>query len=191
MTKSARVLGLSSLALGVFVSACAQHSGETVSTATELTEAKVQLAPPITTVKPGASVTFSHPAVKSLDIGENGSVTLTVNEGYPSGVLTLEASGEEGIEVFGAGAIARIDMADATTHSWRVDFQATADGVHYVQVMATAEPKGGLVERRAYAVRVNAGDWASAQAKTQAEKPMLMLEGDVAAVTMEAQETIE
>lgn len=195
MTKTKQTYGLFPVAALALAAACAQQP-VTDGAVVEVTEAtaetpaqKVKLAPPITTVKPGASVTFSHPDVKELAVGDNGSVEITVNEGYPSGTLTLEATGGDGLEVFGANRVVQLEMSDVTTHTWRVDFQPQSDGVHYVNVQATARPEAGVFETRAYAVRVNAGDWASA--KAAAAMPMEMLDKDTPAVMLEAQETIE
>ena len=73
--------------------ACAQQqtaepaaADPVVDVAVSRSSSKIKLAPPITTIKPGASVTFSHDPVGTIATGENGSVTLTVNEGYPAGV---------------------------------------------------------------------------------------------------------
>lgn len=150
----------------------------------------VKLGPAISTVKPGASVTFSHEVSGPLDAGDTGSVTLTVNEGYPVGILHLQATGDPGIAVFGAEASIQKDMSDVTTHSWRVDFEAETDGVHYINVMATVEMDGGLQASRAYAVRVEVGDWQSVQAKVQAASPVELQSDGEPAVILEAEETI-
>ena len=195
MIKTTQTFGLLSMATVSLVTACAQQSGsdsaviEVTEVTAETPTKKVTLGPAISTIKPGASVTFSHSDVKSAAVGENGSVEITVNEGYPSGTLTLEATGGDGLEVFGANRVVELGMSDATTHAWRIDFQPQSDGVHYINVQATARPDDGVFETRAYAVRVNAGDWASA--KAAAAKPMEMLDNDTPAVMLEAQEIIE
>ncbi|MEP1142563.1 MAG: hypothetical protein ABJH52_02495 [Henriciella sp.] len=195
MTKLANKTGLLGLISGCFLAACAQQTpmdtADQGEASTERADVSTKLAPRIATIKPGASVTFSHDAVKPLQVGESGAVVLTVNEGYPSGTLVLEAMGEEGLAIFGAGKTLRVDMGGVTTHSWRMDFEAEADGVHYINILATAEPKGGLTETRAYAVRVEVGDWHGAQSKAASEKPMEMLETGEAAIMLKADETIE
>ena len=183
------------LSATVLTAACTQQSDNEVAqfdvseAGADAAERKIILAPPISTVKPGAAVTFSHADVKSIEVGENSAVTITVNEGYPSGTLTLEATGGAGLDVFGATRVLEVAMADVTTHTWRVDFQPQSDGVHYVNVLATARPEPGVFETRAYAVRVNAGSWASAQ--TQKATPTEMLEDDTPAIMLKADETIE
>ena len=191
MIKTTQTFGLLSIATTSLLVACAQQptSTEVTEVTAETPAKKVTLGAPISTVKPGASVTFSHSAVKTAEVGENGSVEVTVNEGYPTGTLTLEATGGDGLEVFGANRVVDLGMSDATTHTWRIDFQPRSDGVHYINVQATARPEAGVFETRAYAVRVNAGEWASA--KAAAAKPVEMLDGDTPAVMLEAQETIE
>nr|WP_070960251.1 hypothetical protein [Hyphomonas sp. Mor2] len=152
---------------------------------------QVKLAPPITTIKPGASVTFSLDEAKPIAVGENGSVTLTVNEGYPTGVLKLKATGGKGLNVFGAERNAQMDMASGTSHTWRIDYSADADGVYLINILATAEPEAGFSEMRAHSVRVKIGDWQAAQAKVQAATDMETMQSGERAVILEAQEVIE
>jgi len=159
------------------------------SPATQAT--KVKLAPPITTIKPGASVTFSLDRAKPITVGENGAVTLTVNEGYPIGILHLKASGSPGLNVFGAQKVAQMDMSSGTSHTWRIDYSADADGLYFINILATAEPEAGFSEMRAHSVRVPIGDWQSAQAKVKAAQDMEMLPDGEPAVILEAQETTE
>lgn len=147
----------------------------------------VELGPAIATVKPGASVSFSHETSGAVQVDGNGYVVLTLNEGYPSGTLSLVATSDEGLEVTGSGATTTVNMADGTTHSWRVDFRGLSDGVHYLKVRATADTG----EARGYAVRVEVGDWKTAEAAREAAKPMAMQADGEMAVVMEADETIE
>lgn len=175
--------------LGLGLSGCAESAP--AETAADAPKPSIILAPPIMTVKPGASVIFSTSPIKPVALGENGSVTVTVVEGYPSGTLTLSATGADGLSVFGANRTMSVDMANATAHQWRIDFQGEADGVHYINILATAEPKGGLTETRAYAVRVEVGDWQDAQAKLSAEKAMEIMPSGEPAIILEAEETIE
>ena len=188
MFKRHTCLSIGVVALGLGLFGCAQSAPAEIA---DTSKSSVKLAPPITTVKPGASVTFSTPTIKPVELGENGSVIVTVNEGYPSGTLTLSAAGVEGLPVFGANRTMSVDMANVTTHEWRIDFQGEVDGVHYINILATAEPKGGLTETRAYAVRVEVGDWQDAQAKLSAEKAMEIMPSGEPAIILEAEETIE
>ena len=192
---------LVSISAATLLAACAQRHaadpvvadapGESVETAITETKSDVKLAPPITTVKPGASVTFSHDTVAAIAVNETGTVTLTVNEGYPDGTLTLQASGEEGLDVFGAQTSARFDMADVTTHTWRINFASAADGAYHIHIMATADMSDGYSESRAYAVPVKIGDWQSAQSKAQVATTIDTLESGETAVVMQAEETID
>ena len=186
------------LSLGFGLAACAQETAVTPEIESVLETAtapasfsKVKLPPPMTTVKPGASVTFSNDDLKPLKVGETGTVILTVHEGYPHGWMTLNARSKSGVAVFGAGTTMRANMADITTHRWRIDFEAEQDGVHYIDVTATVEPEGGLPESRAYAVRVEVGDWQAEQAKVAAIRPMETLESGERAVIMAAEEVID
>ena len=191
-------VGLMTISFGAaLVAACAQQ--QTIEpNVTELAEAdasttskQVKLAPPITTIKPGASVTFSLDEAKPIARGENGSITLTVNEGYPEGVLHLKASGGNGLNVFGAERLAQKDMSNGTSHAWRIDYSADVDGGYLINILATAEPEPGFTEMRAHSVRVKVGDWQTAQAKVQAARQTQTLPDGERATILEAQETVE
>lgn len=189
------LMGITVSAAALLV-ACTQQQTEdplpVESVTLEVSEAtkQVELAPPITTIKPGASVTFSLDEAKPIAVGENGSVTLTVNEGYPTGVLKLKASGGNGLNVFGAQREAQMDMSSGTSHTWRIDYSADEDGVYLINIIATAEPEPGFSEMRAHSVRVKIGDWQAAQAKVQAATEMEMMQSGERAVILEAEETI-
>lgn len=183
-----------SFSAAILLAACAQQVSEPVQSAaaTESTDAAkpVTLAPPITTIKPGASVTFSVDEAETIMVGENGSVTLTVNEGYPSGVLHLKASGGNGLSVFGAERVARMDMASGTSHQWRIDYSADADGVYLINILATAE-LDGFSEMRAHSIRVKVGNWQTAKAEADAARKTAILPDGERAVILPAEETIE
>lgn len=190
-------MSILSAGLGMTLVACSQAGvapdaeGQIEPTVTTAETKTVTLAPPITTVKPGASVTFSHTVAGPVLAGDNASVQVTVNEGYPAGTMTLEASSIPGLDVFGAGVTARKDMSVGTTHGWRIDFEAANDGVYYLPVLATVAPDGGLVSQRAYAVRIEVGDWKAVEAKVEAAKSLQALPTGEMAMIMQAEETIE
>ena len=161
------------------------QSETTVSVATEKPAAK--LGPAISTIKPGASVSFSHETSGPVQVGGNGYVILTINEGYPSGVMSLTASSDDGLDVAGTNATTTLNMSDGTTHSWRVDFRGLADGVHNLNVMATADTG----ETRGYAIRIEVGDWKTVEDARKAAKPMQEQADGEMAIILEAEETIE
>lgn len=196
MNAKSRMIGVS-ISAATLLAGCAQQQSaepalaDTVASASSATSKSVKLAPPITTVKPGASVTFSLDEAKPITVGENGAVTLIVSEGYPEGVLRLKASGGSGLNVFGAQRQAQFDMSSGTSHTWRIDYSADADGVYLINIIATAEPEPGFSEMRAHSVRVKVGDWQAAQAKVSAATATEMLPTGEPAVILEAEETTE
>lgn len=176
-----------------------QQAGETLETAESVTpetseladsaDAKVVLSAPISTIKPGASVSVSHENLKPIAAGETGTFMVTVNEGYPVGTLTLRATGGDGLNVFGAETTRRVDMASGTTHAWRLSYSAEADGLYYINLFATAEPEAGIETARSFAVRVEVGDWQAAKTEVEAASMTTLSTGEPA-VILEAQETI-
>ena len=82
----ARGFGMAGIAASVLISACSQPTAQTsdIAPPVEVAEAKVKLAPPITTVKPGASVVFSDRDPTVMTRGNTAVIEVTLNEGYPS-----------------------------------------------------------------------------------------------------------
>lgn len=161
------------------------QSGPTLAATNEKPAAK--LGPAISTIKPGASVSFSHETSGPVQVGGNGYVTLTINEGYSAGVLSLAASSDDGLEVAGTSASTTMNMSDEGPHSWRVDFRGLADGVHNLNVMATADTG----ETRGYTIRIEVGDWKTVEDARKAAKPMQEQADGEMAIILEAEETVE
>ncbi len=183
---------VSMIAIGLSLAACAPDAADQAIAQEAPAKTKsVQLAPAITTVKPGASVMLNADVTEGLTAGNTGTANITFNEGYPSGKLTVTASAKDGLSVLGGEASTSFNMTDATTHTWRVDFVAETDGVHYLNVIAEAEPLRGPTQSRAHAIRVEVGDWKSVQAEREAAKPMVMQSDGEMAIMMQAEETIE
>ena len=160
-----------SLMLSPFVAlallgACAQGAEEAPIDVAEATEtpsrapvttapaSKVTLRSPITTRKPGAAVTFSHDLVAVIQPGAIGTLTVTVNEGYPEGVMSLSATGDPGLSVFGAESEMDVDLSTGTSHTWRLNYSAEEDGSYYVNLFAIVDPGNGSPISRSAAVQV-------------------------------------
>ncbi|NQY98576.1 MAG: hypothetical protein HRT82_15595 [Henriciella sp.] len=186
----AQLFGLASC---VALAACNHASEDANGTQIEVVEADVTDVDANKIERPhgkqSASVTFTHDPVKTLAVGESGAVQIEVSEGYASGALVLQAKGDDGLTVYGAQATSRLDMADGQTHNWRIDFQADTDGVHYINILATADMGGALFETRAHTIRVNVGEWEAAQAQAKSARMQPLDNGELA-VIMEAEETI-
>ncbi len=180
-------------AVSLVLAACAAPATNDVSVQPEATlyaateKPAAKLGPAISTIKPGASVSFSHETSGPVQVGGNGYVTLTINEGYSTGMLSLVASSDEGLEVAGTSASTTLNASDGTTHSWRIDFRGQADGLHYLNVKAMADTG----ERRGYAVPIQVGDWKSVEDARKAAKPMQEQADGEMAIILEAEETIE
>lgn len=141
----------------------------------------------------GTPVRFEHDIVPPIAVGETASLNLTVYEAYPSGTLTLRAEGNAGVSVFGAERSIRKDMADGSTHAWRIDFRGERDGVHYIGVFAEPDLDGWTDRPAIYAIRVEVGDINKAQASTGAQSKVSVESIDneaTKAVIFEAEETI-
>ena len=139
------------------------------------------------TIKSGAAVSFRH---TRTGIGRRGTVEFVVSEGYDNGTLTLMASGDDDLSVFGAQANYEIDLADGTEHAWEVDFETARDGVFYVNVLAVAETEDGVIASRAYAARLQVGN-APAQKAGVENGDMTTTPSGETVIMMGAEEIIE
>ncbi|MEO1324478.1 MAG: hypothetical protein AAFV59_15910 [Pseudomonadota bacterium] len=193
MTIINSVSSASVLALTFVASACAQQTTERAEPieAAKTDTKKVALGPAVQTVKPGALVTISSDITQGLNAGDTGFASITLNEGYPYGTLSVVATGGDGLAVLGGDASVQFDMSDRTTHTWRVDFETLSDGVHYLNLMTKADVEAGFSQSRAHAIRIEVGDWKSVQAAREATKLMTTMSTGESAVVLEAQETIE
>lgn len=111
----------------------------------------------VSTVKPGASLKFTHALRGTVSLDAPATVDITVDEKYSGGALWLQATGDDGLEVLSGSAPVRFDMYSVSQHKWSVRFSAHAEGVHYLNVFATVEPDGRSKSMRSYAVRVEVG----------------------------------
>lgn len=141
------------------------------------------------TIKPGAALTFRHGEVDKVAPGENGSVTVTIEDGYDAGSLEVRSTGSDGLSVFGAQATARFDMAGADAHSVRLAYTAETAGTYYINMMGSVNVEGEAATLRAYAVRVVIGDAAAVATKPVQE--MMVLPDGRAAVLLPAEETFD
>lgn len=181
------------LVSGFLCTACVQQTSQDEVASVEVSAAAegpaVVLDAPFTTVKPGAGVIFTH-TVQTEEASRRGVVDLSVEEYYDSGTLTLEASGDEGLSVFGASRTAQVDMASGAVHDWSISYEAEADGIYYINVQATAEPDSSPLSRRAYSVRLEIGDFVPGAEKGRTGNIETSANGDLI-IVMEAEETIE
>lgn len=186
----------------LWLSACTQQTSEapqpseTIEVAVkpanaEPTRPRVSLQSPITTRKPGASVTFHADDIAMIGTGVTGTVTLTVHEGYPSGTLSLTASGDPGLSVFGTETEKQVNMSGQTSHTWRLNYSAETDGAYYIHLFAMAEPGDGTSISRSSAVLVKVGNWEAVEASAEAASNKMTLSDGEPAIMMDAEETIE
>ena len=141
--------------------------------------------------KPGAALTFSQSVSGALSAGDRALVEIQVKDGYSGGSIIIEAASTPGVEVFGAGKRVEKDMATPGPHTWLIDFEVASDGVYYIPIIATVEPEVGMRESRAFAARIEVGDWKAAQASIEASKSLSAMPSGETAHMLAAQEIIE
>lgn len=181
MLKTGAVLTLA----GAVMTACAPASDVPAPSAKAAPETAVP-----STVKPGASVQFSHDFPAPPDATRRGTVDIAVTEEYDDGRLFLSASGSDGLNVYGASRTMSAAMTGTRTHAWSLNYQADHDGVFFINIAARTEREGLEPSMRAYAVRIEIGEGAGAAQKPQ-NGVVEQLEDGSLAVIMPADEVIE
>ena len=144
-----------SAALICGVSACAASTDKAETKVAETNAAEPQVAKviaPLTTVKPGASVTMDSVLPKSMSSGSYQTVQLRLNEQYNSGTLSVSIEPTEGLSLFGGSSSKTFDMAQPGVHVWDIDVKSDEDGVYFLNVFADAEGQS-----RTFSVRLNMG----------------------------------
>ncbi len=178
------------LAAALLTTACAQQTASEQTGSATLEARADKPAPEMyATVKPGAAVEITHTQRAPVDPGDRGTVDLIITEGYSSGLLTLEVSGDDGISVQGASVSQSFQMADQSSHKWSINFGAEAEGIQYLRIRATATPDDGPASARSFAIQVDVGDITKASA--QKTNDATITPTGEAVIIMEAQETIE
>ncbi|MEO1100564.1 MAG: hypothetical protein AAFW65_01840 [Pseudomonadota bacterium] len=145
---------------------------------------KVKLPEYPRTRKPGAAVSFKHAFEAKPEVDQLTTVEITVRDDYSDGTLSLTASGDDSLIVFGPTASMTASMAGTAEHVWRVSFEPKSEGVHYLNIVATVEEADLFPMARSHAIRIEVGD--VAPSKTAAEPT----NGEMA-VILEAEETTE
>ena len=149
--------------------------------------ASVKMNGVLQTVKPGASISFSHEPVVPLAVGQNGSVKIDVEENYRTGVVNLIASASEGLDIFGPMVRSQVDMTGEQPYELRIDYRASQAGEYYINIFATTDVPDMPAEIRTYAVPVQVGE------VFERAKPGLVshtLEDGTPAVLMAAEEVV-
>lgn len=130
------------------LSACTASSQQTAET---MTVAKTTA--PMTTVKPGASVTMTSALPKAMTSGSFQTVQLSFNEAYSDGTMSVMVEPSPGLSLFGGTSSKTFDMAGDGAHIWDIDVKADVDGVYFLNVFAEAQG-----QPRSFSVRLNMGE---------------------------------
>ena len=108
---------------------------------------------PIGYLKPGASVSYMHNLKPSLEIGEEVTFQLILDEAYSAGQLNVKIAAEGAISLYIPADQLQIDMSDGDSHVIEVSVIANANGRHYINVRAVTD-KG---EPRIFGIAVQVG----------------------------------
>lgn len=186
MTYKTLAIGFLTMAALGGLAACDGAATDTLKpqAAAEDPAAALKAAQSFRTIKPGAAVSITHAFQGEPEAGVSGAVDLTILENYGPGLLELTATGTDGLTVFEPTARKSVSMGSSERHMWTIGFEPEAEGEHFLNITAVAQPDGLPVESRAFAIRVQVGETAPRQSKA-----VLDATGD-AVVVMDAQEEI-
>ena len=145
----------------------------------------------VATVKPGASIKFSHAMRGAISVNTPEIIELTIDEPYSGGALWLQASGDDGLSVLSGEAPVRFDMYSVSQHKWSVRVSAQAAGVYYLNVFAAVEPEGRSKSMRTYAVRIEVGDASSMIKKKSSSVASQSSDGELVIILEADEEIIE
>lgn len=148
------------------------------STSTSLAPTKT--TPEVRTVKPGASLNFSHEFQSSPQLDQSGTVILSVGHDYSNAIMELSAYGDELLEVSSATSSRTVQLLGPGTDTWSIRFTPKADGRKYINVQASIILDSGRTQSRSYAIRVDTGANTTGNPKSNS----------VTEVIMQAEETI-
>ncbi|MEM8771274.1 MAG: hypothetical protein AAGD92_06470 [Pseudomonadota bacterium] len=142
------------------------------------------------TRKPGAAVTFKHALRDKVSPNGAGVITLTVDNAYGEGTLSLEAKSAKGLRLATRSQSTQFDMSGAKSQEWDIYFNAGDAGVYYIDVGATVIRANSVVGVRNYSIRVDVGANPTLRKPATGMRLQQNASGD-AVVVMEAVETIE
>ena len=160
MLKRQARTGLFGLVCGLAVAACSQSVEIPASDGV-----KADNQPVIRTVKPGANLAMASELRFPVSAGDQGTLDVRFEEGYPAGQLRLKATADsDGLELYGPSSEELMDLSTASPKDWGILFTANEDGIHYINILAVIEKDGEPVESRAFAAKILVGDVSAADA---------------------------
>jgi len=181
MTFSKTITALS-LAVSVsLISTCSANSAETAVQQDAETYNSSQAYS-----KPGAAVSYAHNLKPQLSVGETVTFTLTLDESYNAGNLTVNLGVDGAITLFPTSGQTSFDMASGASHDMDISFTANSNGRHYINVQAQAIDGSGDSKPRIFSIPVQVG-----QQITQKINPnMKTMDSGQNVIEMEAEEEI-
>jgi len=139
--------------------------------------------------KPGAAVTISHDVKGQIDPNSNGHAVVTLRESYDAGMMTVDVTSDDGLEVFAVSSRADFPMDGTDAHVMDVYFTARKQGRHYLNIIASIDDGAGQSSSRAKSIAVQVGDPAN-NAKSDNNTNIQTTKEGERIVVMEAEETI-
>lgn len=120
------------------------------------------------TEKTGAALEFSHQQSGAAD-ARRGSIAFAIREGYEGGLLRVSARASAGLELSPAAPAATFPLDGAAPLRWDVFYSAAADGIYYVDLVASVEQDGETVAVSTHSARVKIGAAEAPAAKANGE----------------------
>jgi len=111
------------------------------------------------TVKPGAAISLSHSAPRTMLANTYQTINLKINEAYFEGQMTLTVTPSEGLTLFGDVESKTFAMDKLSVHDWPIDVRAENDGIYFLNFFAsTTSSVGRNKDSRNFSIRLDIGD---------------------------------
>jgi len=180
-----------STSLAIALMACgSSHSPKVVQAPSEMVTKVVGGPLEHGHLKPGADVSISYDAPRTIAPGQTGLMTLTFNVPTKNATLSVDFGASDALTLSSRSVMANIDLStvDAPTHE--IDYSSQVEGLHYINAFATLTYANGQSLGRALSLPVQIGE--SGQIASQKSSGMTVEKrGDKSVIVMDAVETIK
>ena len=137
--------------------------------------------------KPRAALALTHSLNGQVSPGGSGVLTVTIEDAYDSGNVVLTASSTQGLQLSANSSQATFAMGGNSNHVWDIFFDASAGGVHYIDIRAVVNGAPGA-STFSYSAPIKVGSGPSA-AKPSNPNMVTTPDGKTI-IMMDAEETI-
>lgn len=178
-------------ASAVLVTACSQSTNADAADIMPEVQKTAQAPAYLSHVtKAGAAVGLTHDYDGHSKVGETETIRVTLSDRYETGILTVSASGSDGLSVSPVNTGKSFRMDGSENHTFDVQAGANAEGVYSLNIKMEANAGTGQVARSTATIALYVGDSVrfekNSASKNQSQKSQTTSKLSI----MDAEETI-